>query len=368
MSNQYKPDNKAQGGGWDPMPGTPSLTDTGGVKEKEPNMWQKAYEGQYGVYDANTNPGTPSVYKSNYQPVQTDSGAWSRSGWSQQNPPRSDAGQASGFQPTQNPYSAEAYGAVYNPNSNPGVNFQLPEGFGNSMGFWAGPDRAAAMNAYASTLVPLQQLQQNAYQYGMDFNEAQRRDDRNFNWQQFTDRAGIDMGWADRAMAQQAQNIASDQWNQQFGFETDMANRQFGLEDYATRAGVQQEWDKIRNQYAIEQRAMDIDQAYRNGMLSIEQRNMALQELENQQKYGLAQQEFGLSQQKFGLSQQELALQAQLGLGGLNLDREQLAQAWQKAMLDAQLQREGYQNQQAIAAMNNFGRSQAPTSRWIRNY
>lgn len=196
-------------------------------------------------------------------------------------------------------------------------------------------EREAALQAVQAN-IPISQYNQNAYQYAQDFNEAQRRWNEQFGYQQGLDQ--FNMGLADRQQtnaewqAQQAANQwaqdfarqqGNDTWNQQF------SQQQFGLQDYSTREGLRQQEAYQQGQLGVQQQANAINQAYNQGRLSNEQRQLALAELTQSQQN----------------TYQNTALAQQAALA-----REQMAAQQQNAILQA------------------YGRNQRPNSRWVRSF
>lgn len=250
----------------------------------------------------------------------------------------------------------------------------------NQFGYYQGLDpttmqtndeREAAMQSVQMN-VPIWQLQQNAYQYAQDANEANRRWQETFGYQQGLDQFNMGLASQQQAMAEwQAQQAASqwaqdyarqtgnDQWQQQF------SQQQFGLQDYATREGLRQsDYTAQQNaayqqgQLGLQQQANRIDEMYKSGQLDLGQRNAALAELTQAQNYGL--QQAALAQQqmeqgrRFGLDERT---QAQLEI----YRQQQLAQ-------EAALTREQMAAQQQIATMQAYGRNQRPNAKWLRAF
>ena len=184
---------------------------------------------------------------------------------------------------------------------------------------------------YMATMLPYQQYQQNANQYATDFNEAQRRWDTQFGWTQQGDRFNQDLSTRQQTMAEWQAGEAARQWNDQFGWqrETDMFSQ-----DLANRQ-LSQTGDLQRQQ-------MSIEQAYNEGRLSNEQRQLALQELQAGQDESFRRDQLG---QQLGFSREELA------------SRDALARWQQTQQLEAQ-------RQQAI--LQATGRNQAPNTKWMR--
>ena len=105
-------------------------------------------------------------------------------------------------------------------------------------------------------------------------------------------------------------------------------------------------------QFAEQQRQSDLANQLGQGQLNLGQQNLDLARLGQQQNYGLAQQQFGLAQQgqqqQYGLAQQQQELARALGLGGLDLQHQQLAQQGSQFGQTFGLQ------QQALAQQGNY--------------
>lgn len=232
-------------------------------------------------------------------------------------------------------------------------------------------ERDAAMQAVQASL-PIWQAQQNANQWGSEFNESQRRDDRDFGWQSQLDQFGMSLALQQQGMSEWQANeaasqwaasynrdVSNDQWNQGF------ANRQLGLQEYSTTEGLNQSAQRMNNDFALGNRNADIqaqanqiDQMYKTGQLDLGARNAALAELTQSQNYGLQSRQLGTQEQelarRFGLDTQTQA--------DLNVYRQQqMAQ-------EAALAREQLAAQQQMAIMQTYGRNQRPNARWARNF
>jgi hypothetical protein len=273
-------------------------------------------------------------------------------------------------------------------------------------------EREAALQAVQAN-VPVWQLGQNAYQYSQDFNEAQRRWNEQFGYQQGLDTFNQQLSTRQQTMAEWQAQQASQQWsadyNRQMGndaWNQQFSQQQFGLQDYSTRTGLDQQQQQItqqgqyqqgqlgiaqeqnrineaynqgrltneqrqtalaeltqgqnysiqQGQLTIAQQGQRIDEMYRTGQLDLGQRNQALQELQNQQTYGMQQQQFGQVQteqaRRFGL---DVETQTQLAA----YRNAQLAQEGRLAQEQMAVQRE-----QALLAA--YGRNQRPNTRWMR--
>lgn len=205
---------------------------------------------------------------------------------------------------------------------------------------------------YLSSMLPYQQLQQNQQQYSGDFNEAQRRWDNQFGWTQQTDQYNMDLTGRQQQMAEWTAQQANQQWYDQFGqtqrndaFSQDLANRQFGQQN--------QQFDRnLQLQYA----AQTIEQAYNEGRLSNEQRQLALGELTQQQNYAFAQQQLAATQ---GWNREELAATQQYRGQQDALARAQMAQ-------EMQMQAQALEVQRQNALLQATGRNVAPNAKWMR--
>lgn len=266
--------------------------------------------------------GEPSIRESGTGPYNPNGGP--------QNYPTSG-----GYQPT--PYQPPPAWTPYQPTTQP-----LNQGQPQTVTPWnAGvPTTPAGWNTqalrdqygqYLSAMLPYQQYQQNQMQYANDFNEAQRRWNEQFGWTQQGDRFNQDLSTRQQQMAEWQAQEAARQWNDQFGwqretdlFSQDLANRQLG------------------QQAALQREQMAIEQAYNQGRLTNEQRQLALQELQAGQDEAFRRDQLA---QQLGFSREELA------------SRDALAR-WQTAQqLEAQRQ---------AAILQATGRNQAPSVKWMR--
>jgi hypothetical protein len=205
---------------------------------------------------------------------------------------------------------------------------------------------------YMSTMLPYQQYVQNTYQYGNDFNEAQRRWNQQQNWTQQTDQYNMGLTGRQQQMAEWQAQEAARQWQNQFdyqrgndAFSQDLANRQFGLS--------QQTQDQSY-QIAAQQNA--INQAYNQGRLTNDQRQLALAELTQQQQNAYQYANLAATQ---GWNREELAATQQYRAQQDQLARAQMAQ---QAQLQAQQLEAARQN----AILQATGRNQAPNAKWMR--
>lgn len=231
------------------------------------------------------------------------------------------------------------------------------EGFQNTYEWWKDPKQQAAMQSW----LPYAQFGQNNYQYAKDFNEAQRRWNAENDWRRQQDQFGMGLSMRQQDMAEWQANEAARQWASQFGWQQtqdnrtwDLSNRQFGLEQELGRGnlGVSQqradtEAQNVKNQFTLGQRELDVKDWY------------------NRQQVGIAQQANQIDQMwksgQLSNQQRELALAELTQKQNDTFRNAQLAQ-------EATLQREQMQNQQQVAALQAYGRFQAPNTRWVRSW
>jgi hypothetical protein len=189
---------------------------------------------------------------------------------------------------------------------------------------WGTPAMGTALQNYAQ-LQPWIQTQQNAYQYGQDFNENQRRWDQQFGQTQYNDQFNQNLAMQQQQMAQWVAQNQQQNWGQQFGFDQEMG----------------------RGQLAVAQQQNTIDEMFKRGQLTNEQ---------------------------YANESARLYQTGQLGIGNRELDvrdwyqRQQIANDPARLAQEGALTREGFGNQQQIAAMNAFGRAQRPQARFIRSW
>lgn len=251
-------------------------------------------------------------------------------------------------------------------------------------------DNPRIAQEWAQMALPYQQLAQNSYQYDRDFGESVRRDDRNYGLTYDQQRYDQTMNTRQQYMAEQAQQTASNQWDQQFGWtqHNDRFNQDMAYQDF-TRSG--QQWDQ---QFAQSNNQFDrnfaLQQTGQNQQYGLDRDSLALQ----QQQAGWGQQnaQQGLylqgqaqaldeirNQQQYGLSQNSQAMQAQqmahqMGIDTRGMTLQEVAQAAQQAYQQQQLaqtatlSREQMASQERQAVMAATGRQAAPAAKWVRSW
>lgn len=234
-------------------------------------------------------------------------------------------------------------------------------------------EREAALQAVQAN-VPIWQLGQNSYQYSQDFNEAQRRWNEQFNYQQGLDQYNMDLSGRQQTMAEWQASQAANQWAQDFNRQTgndqwqqQFSQQQFGLQDYQTREQLNQSAQQMAQQAAYQQgqlsqgnRQLDIQQqlglgnldvqrqqnaineAYNTGRLTNEARQIALAELAQGQNYGIQQGQLDISRGQLGVAQQanqidQMYKSGQLDLGQRNAALAELTQQQTYGLQMAQL-------------------------------
>lgn len=197
---------------------------------------------------------------------------------------------------------------------------------------------------------PWAQMQINSGQWGQQFDEGNQRYWDESAWGKQRDTFGMGLSARQQQMAEWQAQQAANQWGAQFGREGlrddrewDLGNRQFGLQQQLGlgELGVKQ------GQLDVNREANSIDQMWKAGQLSNQQRELALAELAQSQKYGIESGRLSLDT----MTQKELT----------DYRNRQLAQ-------EAQVAREQMANQQQIATMSAYGRAQAPNTRWARSW
>lgn len=94
---------------------------------------------------------------------------------------------------------------------------------------------------WVSTVTPYMQLMQNAYQYGQDFNEAQRRWNEQTAWQQAADQYNMSLSGRQQDMAEWQAQEAARQWQQNMGYQQQRDAAEMGLTRDMT---MQQVWGR----------------------------------------------------------------------------------------------------------------------------
>jgi hypothetical protein len=214
--------------------------------------------------------------------------------------------------------------------------------------------------AYMSTTLPYQQFMQNNYQYGADFNEAQRRWDSQNGWQQQMDQYNMGLTGRQQQAAEWQQQEAANQWGAQFGWtqQNDLFSQ--GLAD---RQLTGDQWYQ-QQQVGIAQQQNQIEDAYNQGRLSNEQRQIMLGEVTQQQENAFRYAQMG---ETMGWNREELA-----STNAYRQQQDQLAR-WQQQQ---QMQQQTAMQQAELAAnrqnavLQATGRSQGngPSAIWQRRF
>lgn len=262
-------------------------------------------------------------------------------------------------QPAYTPYTPSTTQTWTNPNNSAGTPW-TPADFNTQ----ALRDQ---YTAYMQASLPYMQFMQNNQQYSQDFNEAARRFDTQTQWQQQMDRYNMDLTGRQQQMQEWAQQEAANQWAAQFGwtqqndlFSQDLANRQLDSQNWYQQAQV-----------GLGQRQADIEQAYNEGRLSNEQRQIALAELAQSQDnawqyFQLArQQELSREQlgQQLGFSREELAATVANQQMNYQLQMQQMAQQMEQQRLQMEADR-----QNAILSATGRAAGIGPSSQWMRRF
>ena len=103
---------------------------------------------------------------------------------------------------------------------------------------WARSNGASQSLANLAQYIPWLQQQQNAYQYGMDFNEAQRRWNEQFGQQQQNDQFSQQLARDQESRAAWAAQKAAEQWQQQYAFDQEMGRGRLGLDQELGRGNL----------------------------------------------------------------------------------------------------------------------------------
>lgn len=192
---------------------------------------------------------------------------------------------------------------------------------------------------YMQSALGYNQFMQNQYQYGQDFNEAQRRWNEQFGYQQGLDRYNMDLTTRQQQAAEWQAQQAAQQWAQQFGYQQEqdrfsqgLANRQFGLSEYQTTEGLRQsDWLNQQN-VGLRGRELDITQANNQARNELERYGIDTRAMTEQQVADLQAQtqRYGIdigaqtARERLGLDTTIANQQYDLGQGRLGLDRDQL--------------------------------------------
>lgn len=289
----------------------------------------------YSAGFSSTQPKQQDMYSLMNQSSQPNPGNWSV-------PSTSTPSYGTGTQAT-----TPNYGAGYDTSQYSSANFQ---------------DKNEPLSRYIENTLPLATFNQNAYQYGQDFNEAQRRWNAEFGATQTQNQYNMDLQTRQQQMAEWQAQQAASQWNDQFGWQqqTDTWNRDIAQQQLANT--YQQGMDQ-------NQASRDVAGTYANAQMYGSNAQLAGTQYSADQ-YSAAQryqaQQAALANM-YGSDQQ---LQGTLGSAGIYGNAQmygsdqQLAgtqYGWntQAAMNAAQMA-----NNIQTANINAYGRSQAPRAQW----
>ena len=210
--------------------------------------------------------------------------------------------------------------------------------------------------AYMSTVLPYLQYQQNNSQYSQDFNEAQRRWDSQNGWQQQMDTYNMGLTGRQQTFNEWQQQEAANQWAAQFGWtqQNDLFSQ--GLAD---RQLTGDQWYQ-QQQVGIAQQQNAIENAYNQGRLTNEQRQIALAEVTQQQQNAYQYAQLAATQ---GWNREELA-----SINAYRQQQDALAR-WQQEQ-QMQMQAAELQAQRQNAVLQATGRSQGngPSAIWQRRF
>lgn len=248
---------------------------------------------------------------------------------------------------------------------------------------WADPQLGQALANYQN-LLPYVQAQQNAMQYGMDFNENQRRWDEQFGWTQTTDQFNMGLAGQQQQLADWVAKMQQQNWGQQFGLDSELGRGYLQNQNQQTQIDQMYKQGLLTNeQYANEtQRIQAANQLHLgNAQNQIAQFNADTQRNEVQNQYALGNRELDVKdwyqRQSVGVAQAQTQIDQAYKQGLITNEQRQLAlaeltqqqnQAYQYAQLSqqAQLQREQMAAQQQMANIAAFGRVQTPNARFAR--
>lgn len=174
---------------------------------------------------------------------------------------------------------------------------------------WGDPAMGQAAQNYTAISLPFSQLQQNAYQYGMDFNENQRRWDNQFGWQQNTDTFNMNLAQQQQQMADWVARQQQNNWQQQYGLDSQVA---LGNLDISRQQQQSQDWYQ-RNQIGVAQEQNRIDQMYKAGQLTNDQYANETQRIQAQNQLHLGNAQNQIAQYNADTERQQIANQLHLG-------------------------------------------------------
>ena len=175
-------------------------------------------------------------------------------------------------------------------------------------GQFSGADPASQQTAmnYSATQLPYMQFMQSALQYGMDYQEAQRRWDAEFGRQTGNDQYQREFSNRQQTAAEQQAQMAQGNWKEQFGHTQQMDTLNYGLQQQAGalqaelgRAGVSQENQRLIMQDWMNKQNVGLQQQQIGNQASQFGQTFGLQQLQNSQNYGLSLNDQELERAKF---------------------------------------------------------------------
>ena len=215
-------------------------------------------------------------------------------------------------------------------------------------------DKNSPTARYWENALPMAQFMQNANQWGQEFAQGNQRYWDESGWGKQRDTFNMGMANRQQQMAEWMANEQANQWGANFGQEQlrderewQMAGQQFGQQQLRD----ERDWQMAGQQFGLQQQranterelgleANRIENMYKSGQLSNQQRELALAELKQKSEFGLA---FRTQDELTAYRNAQMAQEAGLTRERIEADRQN-------------------------AAMAAFGRSQAPTARWTRSW
>lgn len=205
---------------------------------------------------------------------------------------------------------------------------------------WSDATKLGAVTQYlANWYTPQQQLSQNSYQWGKEYDEAARQYNMNYDLQNQINQYNMALQTRQQQAAEWEAQQAAEQWGQQFDWTK--------MTDEWSRALAQQQTNY--------EEAQALAQANKiNTMTPAELAYQQAQTAYQQAQTGLLPQQYALQEREQTMQEREQAYQEAYR-------QQQLAQAYQLAVM----QQQAALQQANVAA---FGRAQRPNARYMRNW
>ncbi len=195
-------------------------------------------------------------------------------------------------------------------------------------------ERESRLQAVQASL-PIAQFNQNNYQWGAEFDQANQRYWDQTGWQRQGDQFNMNLAAQQQAQAEWQAQQAANQWGQEFGrqtgldqFNQNFSQQQFGLQEWQTQEQLRQQQQAQTQINQLSQDQLAQLRNYQTGQLGIGNRELDIRSQNDQNQFTLGQGQ---------LDQLRAYQTGQLGLGQGQLDLANRTQTDQSAYQMGQL-------------------------------